>query len=422
MSKDNMTSVSEAARHLIVWAAEAEVAAPIVAELRQGGELELLEELAEVPANPTDWPDAGILLLYLSPAETLCRAMRAGLEPSSAIADWQLQAQQILTLNRRNRRRVQLLDIGMVRAHPAEFRRHFQLAGGGTMEPLPQQDEILMLIARQLLLGDSQVKRLSNELDAISLMFGSDSGGEGAELDIVFREYGRLREMLEEADAQSARHLELETELAQAQEQLVGGRREWEATLAAARAEGQQAQREAELFQDRAGAAQDELEALTRRRQELERELELVKTESQRATREGELLQAQALFMKQELEQSVVEREQLEQRLQQLSQGMESYQAQLAGLEAERLALQRRAGEKERSLSAAGVSLRDMEAQLDHVRHALAGVEAKWKEAARMAEERQELLEETDRETHKLLSSKSFRLTAPLRFFRSLLS
>jgi chromosome segregation ATPase len=232
----------------------------------------------------------------------------------------------------------------------------------------------------------------------------------------------QMRMALEEADVLTSRQHELQAALTRAQEQLVAGRHEWEAALAAAQAKGQQARQEAELFQARARAAQDEMAVLIRRRQSLETELDLAKTESLRAAREEELLQAQVRVMRQELDMSVLERQQLEQRLLQLSQGMESYQTQLTALQAERLALQRRAGEKERSLSAAGASLRDMEMQIHHLRDHLTRVKAEWKEAARLAEERQGLLEEKDNEMRRLLSSKSFRLTAPLRFFRSLLS
>ena len=75
----------------------------------------LLDVLAQ------QFTDARFILFYSHPQAALVAAMQQGKDPVNALASWQVTAQQLLALYRRNRRKASLVEISSVLADPKRF-------------------------------------------------------------------------------------------------------------------------------------------------------------------------------------------------------------------------------------------------------------------------------------------------------------
>lgn len=210
------------ARHapLIVWCAAPQAGEPILEVLRHGFELDLRPGLPEIgAADGTTGEAADILLLCLSPAETLYRAMQGGVVPATALKGWLEQTRAMLQLNRGNRRKVRILDIQMAARHPRAFLRRFNLPEDKSMiadlvpDRQSDKDAILQLMAMHTLLGDVQARALTGELAAASLSF-SDAPDRGAEnLDTAFLSYRESRQFQEQATLLQAQNRAVQTDM-----------------------------------------------------------------------------------------------------------------------------------------------------------------------------------------------------------------
>lgn len=228
---------------LIVWCADAQAGKPILKALQRGFDLDARAALPD-PGASADSPD--MLLLCLSPIEVLCRAMAEGVVPSTALKGWQEQAQAMVRLNRRDRRRVRVLDIRMATAYPKAFLRWFALPEDKAMiaalsrSGQPERNEILHLLALHTLLGDTPARALMEELDAVSLNFAKGDDRVAGNPDAAFLSYqenpqareqvalleARNRAALDDMEMLSKRKIQLELELEkvgviQAQNQLM---------------------------------------------------------------------------------------------------------------------------------------------------------------------------------------------------------
>ena len=377
---------------LIVWCADAQAGGPVLDALRHGFDLDLRPDLPDLPERAAPDPDADpedtgpdTLLLCLSPIETLCRAMARGIIPSQALGDWQDQARAIIALNRQDRRHVRILDIAMATAHPEAFVDWFDLpadkglqamlaqGGAGPGDGAPAWDDIVQLLAQRALTGAADLRALLGEMEAVSLNFAKVAPVAPGDPDAAFAAY------------QEGRQLRQQTGLLQAQNR----------------------------------AAQDELEALSTRKAGLEQELEQTRQqageETAQARQQAEMTQAQNQLMRQELEALVQGKAQLEQRLEQLSQGVESYQTQMDELRGEAAGLRHKGEDKDQALKAAGAAVRALEAQVAQLQDGLSQAgqgRAKARQALAAAEQRLQTFQ----------SSRSYRLTAPLRKLRALIS
>jgi uncharacterized membrane-anchored protein YhcB (DUF1043 family) len=284
---------------LIVWCAEMAAAAPVLGVLRQGYVVDVCTNLSQVETGISD-KSPSILLLYQSPVETLCRAMEEkGDLPSTALRDWLEQAQEMVKLNRRNRRKVSILDINMATGHPGAFLRWFELSENEeqitalSRNGQPDRGEILQLLAQRTLMGDMRARALLGELEAASLSFQDGAVPLSGDPDAAFLQYQSIR----------------------------------------------QSRQQVSLLQAQNCVAQEEAETLNKRKIQLENALE------------------------QADEASILLQQQLEQRLEQLGQGLESYQVQVNKLHAQSAGLRRKIVEKERGIQGTGGMLRDLEAQ-----------------------------------------------------------
>ena len=356
---------------MVVWCADMQAGKPVLEALRQGFELDLRVSLPDVGAADTSDVSGDILLLNLSPTESLCRAMTVeDALPSVALQGWLEQARSVLALNRSNRRRVRILDIDMALRHPGAFLRWFGLpedeaviAGMSQGSDTPAWDEILQFLAQRALLDDRPSRALLGELEAVSLNFADESddpafGGS----DAAFERYRKTRRS------------------------------------------GQESEHKIELLQAQNRAAQEETEALSRRKIRLEQDLA-----------QANITYAQNQVMQLAMGDLTKGRQQLEQRLEQLGQGIESYQTQVSELDSEVIGLKHKLADKDRVFQEAGEIHRDLEMQTAYLTEAL--IRARAAQA-----EKQQQFDVLEDKLRRFMASRFYRLTAPLRRLRAFAS
>lgn len=327
---------------MTVWCADADAGAPVLDALAEGFALDVR---ADLPG-----PDSGvgnILLLYRSAPQTLCQAMADGASPGAALDAWRDQTRAILALNRRNRRRVQVMETAAAQRHPKAFRSHFGLPeGDGPAAVLrnDQADIFLMLLAQRLLFADPQSRTLLAELEAVSISLSGAAPPEDGDPDAAFLAYQSLRKAQDDADALRLENQRLEQEMAARDDQLLTR------------------QHSVDLLQAQARAMQEELEGLARR------QIELEQTASQVP------------------------------------------------------ALRRQNADKENSLRAADAMLRTLEGYRDALTADLTRTRRELAASRRDNSAKQAGIEQLETRLRDLESSRSYRLTAPLRRIRSLIS
>ena len=296
---------------LIIWSAQAQATDPLLAPLSgMPRPLELVGTLPDPGALQTGAEAPEMLLLCSSPVAALCRAMAEGVAPGEALAGWRAQARAVLAVNRRNRRRVHVMDVALVLEDPCGALAGFGVEGPATgaqtgtedagkdAEAAAQADgtadPVLALLAQGCLNGDATARALAGELEAVMRLGGDPVTYDPDAAFQLYREAGWSREEAGLLRTQMSLMLE-----------------------------------ESELLQARNRAAQDEM----------------------RAVSENALM--------------------LEQRLEQLNEGIASYQVQLEELCAERDAAQHRVGELQRALEARDGELAEARQRGDEARRAL---------------------------------------------------
>lgn len=503
MSEDAMASAPAEAARLIVWSEDPEGAAPLLKVLKQRFVLTEQPTLPEVDEHLDETPNVAVLLLYCSPVVLLCDEMAEGKAPSLALTGWQQRAQELLRLNRRNRRQIRLIETGEALQHMHAFARHFEISGLAetVKSPAGHKDEILVLMAQRMLEGDLHTRRLLDELSAASLDLSGGAKQPTDDPDAAFRAYRHTQTELDGLQQQSRsiqkeldtektqreetqkalqhateigqkRHQELEylriqtqatqaeldtakkqsaalqtqlkTEERRGQKESEHLRQKLQASQDALAAEethnGEltlalestkksllQAHQEVELLQARNKAGQMETEKLVARQAELQVELRNAMAESQKTRQSLEDLLMQNQALQQEKETLAADCDRLQQRLTQVNQGMESFESQVALLSTERQVFIKRLAEKERNLEAAGGSLQEQQLRLEHLARELGKMRQEREATLQHAENLQQKIKEKeqviimqDAEIQHILTSKSFRLTAPLRKLRAL--
>ena len=336
-------------RPLIIWSTDAQAAEPLIALLETGGALDLCDDLPDPAQVKTGSKAPEMLLLCFAPVQTLCRAMAQGTPPSAALEDWRTQAQAMLAVNRRNRRRVHILDMALVTSDPVAALGRFGLKDAAGLPETAQEttqetpDEVLVLLAQRCLAQDAGARALAAEMAALM----AQSAPTDSDPDAAFQAY---RETC------------------------------W-------------AREEAELLREQVPSMLEEADLLrTQMRLTLE-EMELLQQQNRAAQNEAMTQGENALH--------------LEQRVAQLSQGIESYQAQLETAQITAAGLGKKVAEKDRAMQEASAMLRDLETRTNELTDALAQARSERFEMAHRVQQ--------------LETSRSYRLTAPLRRMRALI-
>ena len=407
---------------LILWFAPGLECAPIRNALAARFKLTVPGRLDEI--DPTPGESAPILLLFAS-AET---RVLAGLEqdseseglPARAVAAWCDEAEAMLRLNRANRRRVHLLDVAMAGRNPRAFLSHFALpetkdmiAALETLDRAPG-DPVLTLLARHCLGGTSRAATLRDELAAVAYDFAPvAAGGRAAreEADAVLSAYRKAQQSSEQNTLLHSQNALIQGEL----DSQVAACTALEQQAARLGDEARKARSQATELERANSSLRDDLarlgEAETRLGQRLEQTsqgLESSQRELAGMKQQTELLKAQNRLLQDETE-----------ILQKNNQSLSS-QAE----EGARMAI--RIAAKEQALSAAATRLDTLENRItllngtaERQRAEADGRITALETDLHESRERSAALE---RELQRITMSKSFRLTAPLRRLRGLLS
>lgn len=189
--------VADGSPRLLLWAADADLACAVKAALAGCSRIEVVGAL---PENLE--PGKAALLVCRSPAEALCRELETGREPAAALEAWQGLAQQVLSLQRRCRRQVRVVDAGGLRREPVAF---LALCGLPVENGLEQRlreaaaavaPPVLLELARNRLMADPVSRRLAGEFAAASVLSAS-AGAEAtdAALQAYLKEQDSLQEL-----------------------------------------------------------------------------------------------------------------------------------------------------------------------------------------------------------------------------------
>lgn len=307
---------------LIIWSADPNASAALAQALGQ----DLLDTLPDPETIEAGAQAPEMLLLCLLPVRFLCREMAQteaqtegqtegqggqGTAPGVALERWMDFARAVLAVNRRNRRRVHVLDITRTLGDPASLLARFGVKAP-KLEPEIDTplDPVLALLAQRCLDGNAAARALAGELEAVMADSGAASGADGG------------------AD---------------------GG----------------------QMPGDDPDAAYQAWRDAGRARQEASQVAGLLRTQMSLMQEESDLVQAQGHAAEAELQGLSENALLLEQRLAQMSEGMASYQAQLDQQQAEKAHMAGKLGEKEAALTAAGELMRGLEAQATELNAAL---------------------------------------------------
>ncbi len=176
--------------------------------------------LAQDPALP-------VIVPVTLPLDHLGAALRAGTAPDEALADWRAEAETLLRTCRKTRRRVLLIDAGMLETQPDACAQALGARLGlrlgtivPTAPPAAGRSAIHTVIAATLLASDAEALALLDELEAMILGSVSPRGPARAEIGeametaaVLHEERDLLRETLAQMLGETERLLGEEGDL-----------------------------------------------------------------------------------------------------------------------------------------------------------------------------------------------------------------
>lgn len=196
------------------------------------GQLPVLPpQAAAAFGTPEQWldqvADAHVLMLFTTPEVAIARAMDNGQVPSEPLQAWCQQAEELLRVFRRNRRRVTLVDVDAATADPAGL---VQLLGdrlGVRLGMPPRRDHsqaveadlVHQAIAALAVRESESAQALHAELEASALPL-AESDERGPNSDQVFHSYNAGQGTSAELEALSQEKDALLAQLNEAREQL----------------------------------------------------------------------------------------------------------------------------------------------------------------------------------------------------------
>jgi len=365
---------------MTTWCADPEEARPVLEALAEGYAIDNRPDLPEPGESAAGGGARDILLLYLTPAQALCRTMLSEASTATALRMWMAQTEAILNLSRRNRRQVKVLDIAAALEHPVAFRGRFDLpdgAGPMTLRRNDQDDMFLMMLAQRLLMSDPRCRMLMAELEAASIALIDGPAKDPVDPDAVFLAYLEMRGAQEDAEAQKAMNRAMQEEL----KALTADKVQLEHRALSAEKSCSEALDANRLLEAQSRAMQTELDLLNADILRFKQENTRIETQHDQSRNTNKLLQEQL--------------EQLREVNDRLLQ--------------EQVAQRRKADDR---IQATNDKLREAEATLHTLEENL---------AARTTErdETQARFAQLEAELNHVYASKSFRITAPLRRIRA---
>lgn len=165
--------------------------------------------------------DAHLLLLFNAPVPWIARKITNGIEPAEALGQWRSDAEHILAVVRRNRRRLSLLPLEGPLANPAAFMQTLSERFGLAIQ-VPQSIEqppeppgpIFRMMAENAVWQSAEARHLAAELEANALPMPPAHELMLPAVDEVYQEFTQT------VDRTHARKEEYKTQLKKAREHL----------------------------------------------------------------------------------------------------------------------------------------------------------------------------------------------------------
>jgi len=418
-----------------------------------GGALTLSDSLDALERAAADAPQARIVIVFTRPDIDIGQALANGVDARAALDDWEKRTGALLDIVRRHRRRMVLIDVDTLFSDPERAKTVLGVRIESPVDKVPEvgSSPLLRLIGQALLAQDAAAAALAGELIANSQ--GGESGAinpqeaqnEFSTLQAATEREKRMAHEAEHYKAQLAdrqeEHDSVLTELFALQEKLKASRADLERKIAQVLQLGQGLEStEAQIRQL--------TEALNTQRARHEEESRQQASEWNAKLSEQEARHAEATRKQVEtLEESLITLNKRMQALQKLEATVEDLKQQvserdatLAEQEARHTeATRQQARMIEESLSALnerGAALEALNAEADTLRRLvqdkggeveiLTGRLAKSDDTLRAREAelraREAELRARDAEIAGFYMSKSYRMTAPLRWIRAALS
>lgn len=240
-----------------------------------------------------DWlagdADAHLLLLFNAPVPLIAQSMEDGLPPDQALDRWLADAQAILKIVRRHRRRLSLLSLEGVLANPAEFtdilgqRLGIDLPSAGKqVGHATTPGALFRMMAENAVRESGEARNAAAELEANALPTPSTPAIELPKVEAVYREFSQ----------------------------------------AINRTRNQELEEENELLLQQLHQIQDELESFVLRNNDLQKSLEKEKSATQRLRTQNDEGTVKVEARLRELQ---TENERLQQQSRQVKEEIEAY-------------------------------------------------------------------------------------------------
>lgn len=223
-----------------------------------------MDGLKELAAALQEQSDARALVLYDGALQTMAHV---GDQPTTVLANWADQARAVLALQSRNRRRFALVNTRTVQLYPDVFVARLKLpavcSSALAALPRPEIDPVVRSLSQIALQKDPEARRLAATLRAASIDLSNNMPEVEHELDLAFSRYRQLRSQLSEMQVEAERQLLNETQLLQEAEALRRNTQTLEEKLAKSKISR-------DKDRDKQDRLRDEYKATTARNAELE--------------------------------------------------------------------------------------------------------------------------------------------------------
>jgi|GEM_PF-5028494 len=372
-------------KSLVIWpdaSYNPETFLSIVAAADSDVAVRLLADRFQAEAYLKDAAEPRLFLFYMPPIPALCQLLAEGTAPAAALQIWRERALDQLKVLRRHRGKVTAISTAQMAAYPKAFWDIIGVAAEvQDVVAIEAVDPVFELLALTALSQDVVAKNLCDELSVSSVDLSSGKERRRLELDVVFEKYQNLVSEAEKHAAidQKAVSDELDRlhETINVQQESINRLNEKILSLQEV-VDTQEVEKNTFLESDKADKAkkQEAYNSLLIENDILHRQLAHMQEEVNRYYAE----------LSSQVKKNHIQREEYDKRIFQLNQGIESFQSQIKD-----------AAEGKNILLGQIQSLHDIHVELEAYYH---------------------VAQELEEDISRIRNSWSYRMTAPLRWFR----
>jgi len=175
--------------------------------------------LTDIPEALTRVPDAQAIILYDTAVLSVMRGTQKQ-TAQDALSAWTDQAQNMLDVQTRNRRRIRLMDAQSVLVYADVFAARFNLSelSADKLATLPRLgiDPVLHALAQTCLQQDRRARQIAMTLESASMALSNSPPGAVNELETALKHYAQTRAHVNDLRGELEEHLLQESALVEA--------------------------------------------------------------------------------------------------------------------------------------------------------------------------------------------------------------